>query len=133
MRARVSSETDPPPFRTLLVVWKLTPERAATSFTETCRALRSLKLPVLCASESERSPEAIRRAWKRSIPRRRIGRRRPLGTPSRVPQAGLPPARLDQPERRVGVRHRPHAPLQRTHSRALLSRVEAVGYRPASR
>src|SRR5437879_13545910 len=56
MRALVASDTEPPPFRTLLVVWKLTPDRAATSLTETCRvALRALTLPVLCAG-SERSP-----------------------------------------------------------------------------
>src|SRR5260370_36049315 len=39
MRARVTSDTGPPPFRTLLVVWKLTPDCVATYFTETCRGL----------------------------------------------------------------------------------------------
>jgi len=52
MRALVASDTEPPPFRTLLVVWKLTPDRAATSLTETCRvALRALTLRVLCAGK----------------------------------------------------------------------------------
>src|SRR5207248_11520019 len=56
IRALVASDTDPPPFSTLLVVWKLTPERAATSLTETCLVgLRTLTLRVLCAG-SERSP-----------------------------------------------------------------------------
>src|SRR5205807_9203061 len=56
MRALVASDTEPPPFRTLLVVWKLTPDRAATSLTETCRVgLPALTIPVLCAG-SERSP-----------------------------------------------------------------------------
>jgi hypothetical protein len=52
MRALVASDTEPPPFKTLLVVWKLTPERAATSLTETCLAgLRTLTLRVLCAGK----------------------------------------------------------------------------------
>src|SRR5437879_1146119 len=59
MRARVTSETVPPPFRTLLVVWKLTPARAATSLTETCLAgLRDATLRLLCAG-SERSPSDL--------------------------------------------------------------------------
>src|SRR5438093_2145724 len=45
MRARVWSETEPLPLRTLLVVWKLTPERAATSLTEMCRA--ALRMPTV--------------------------------------------------------------------------------------
>src|SRR5919201_5939071 len=52
MRARVASDTEPPPFSTLLVVWKLTPERAATSLTDTCLvAHRTLTLRVLCAAK----------------------------------------------------------------------------------
>jgi hypothetical protein len=48
IRALVTADTEPLPFRTLLVVWKLTPERAATSFTETCLVgLPSLKLGIL--------------------------------------------------------------------------------------
>ena len=44
------------------VIWKLTPERAATSLTETClMGLYSLTLQVLCA-ESERSP--TERLWR---------------------------------------------------------------------
>src|SRR5579872_7431006 len=60
MRARVTSDTEPFPLRTLLVVWKLTPDRAATSFTETWRAsLRTLTAALLWPSE--RSP--IRRPF----------------------------------------------------------------------
>src|SRR2546422_10518099 len=59
MRARVTSETVPPPLSTLLVVWKLTPARAATSLTETCLAgLRDATLGLLCAG-SERSPSDL--------------------------------------------------------------------------
>src|SRR6266446_3721473 len=57
MRARVVSETEPPPFRTLLVVWKLPPERAATSLTDTCLpGLRTLTLRVLCAGKRTFAP-----------------------------------------------------------------------------
>src|SRR5438270_7935805 len=55
MRARVTSETEPLPFRTLLVVWKLTPDLAATSLTDTCRvALCTLTEALLWPGE--RSP-----------------------------------------------------------------------------
>src|SRR5487761_620399 len=57
MRARVRTDTDPFPFKTLLVVWKLTPERAATSLTDTC--LDGLDEPTgaaIMGPLSERSP-----------------------------------------------------------------------------
>src|SRR5437667_9000728 len=59
MRARVTSETVPPPFSTLLVVWELTPARAATSLTEACLVgLRDATVGLLCAG-SERSPSDL--------------------------------------------------------------------------
>src|SRR5438105_1212811 len=52
IRALVVADTEPPPFSTLLVVWKLTPQRAATSLTETCLVgLPTLTLRVLCAGK----------------------------------------------------------------------------------
>src|SRR5256885_16883353 len=112
MRARVTSETVPPPFSTLLVVWKLTPARAATSLTETCLAgLRDATVELLCAG-SERSPRDI--GW------------RPDGTQIRVSAAQVPAARLDQPERGVGVRRGRAPGLRPPHQRALLPRIETL-------
>src|SRR5690349_10709031 len=117
MRARVASDTEPPPFRTLLVVWKLTPERAATSFTDTCLAcLRTVTIRVLCAGQSERSP------WRLAV------------GPGTFLSETPPPARgVVEPRRRVGVRRRRPSDVRSPHQRPVLPRVEAFRHRREGR
>src|SRR5882762_2785301 len=64
MRARVTSDTEPFPLRTLAVVWKLTPARAATSFTETLRVGLLGVTRGYYGALSERSPK-----WRSMGPR----------------------------------------------------------------
>src|ERR1700674_5883536 len=61
IRVRVTADTEPLPFKTLLVVWKLTPDLAATSLTETCLVDPwVLTFGYYDPSRSERSPREER-------------------------------------------------------------------------
>src|SRR5579862_2332804 len=92
MRARVTSETEPLPFRTLLVVWKLTPDLAATSLTDTRRAGRCTLTEALLWP-GERSPHWPVFPRPGRLPRRL---KRPLPEPSESTEAGAAQADGDE-------------------------------------